>query len=81
MPVTAPTKMEHPSGMINVMGSQPTPMSFDGWEGGEYPGLPTLDQFPDYDWAASFDFSNEVPQIPQVPIGPINGGPAGYQFG
>ncbi|KAF2470119.1 uncharacterized protein BDR25DRAFT_355830 [Lindgomyces ingoldianus] len=35
-------------------------MNFDTWDGSNYDAPPMLDQmFPDYDWATSFDFSND----------------------
>ena len=52
---------------------QPDPSvmsSFDAWEGPDYGVPPMLDQFPDYDWAAGFEFSNA--EMPNVPVGPIN---------
>ncbi|PSN66163.1 C6 zinc finger domain-containing protein [Corynespora cassiicola Philippines] len=52
-------------------------MSFDTWDGSDYNMPQILDQFPDYDWAASFDLSNGWPNIPMGPV-PEN---AGYTFG
>lgn len=52
---------------------QPDPSvmsSFDAWEGPDYGVPPMLDQFPDYDWAAGFEFSNA--EMPNIPVGPIN---------
>jgi hypothetical protein len=49
----------------------PVNMGFDpSLAGSDYGIPPVLDQFPDYDWAASFNFSNDWPnqdlgQIPQ----------------
>lgn len=47
-------------------------MSFDTWNtgGSEYNVPPMLDQFPDYDWAASFDIGNEwlSPTLGQLPL-------------
>jgi transcriptional regulatory protein LEU3 len=37
--------------------SNPVGMGFDAWNGADYNIPPMLDQFPDYEWAASFDFS------------------------
>jgi transcriptional regulatory protein LEU3 len=87
----------HPQLMQQQMPPVPThnaaAMSFDTWDGGSDYGYqqPMLDQFPDYDWAASFDFSSEWPTVPmQIPgpgpgpgQGPVEGyrAPAGYQFG
>ena len=49
-----------------------TNMSFDNWDGGsEYNVPPMLDQFPDYDWAAGFEFSNS--DFPNAPLGPVGG--------
>ncbi|KAJ4370169.1 hypothetical protein N0V86_008905 [Didymella sp. IMI 355093] len=61
-------------------------MSFDTWDGSDYNVPPMLDQFPDYDWAAGFEFSNsEFPNAPLGPIGgpmmPQNAGHMGYTFG
>jgi transcriptional regulatory protein LEU3 len=68
---------------------QPDPsiMSFDTWDGSDYNVPPIMDQFPDYDWAAGFDFSNT--EFPTVPAGPVGGGSLmpggmgnmGYTFG
>jgi transcriptional regulatory protein LEU3 len=47
-----------------------TNMSFETWDGGsEYNVPPMLDQFPDYDWAAGFEFSNS--DFPNAPLGPV----------
>lgn len=61
-------------------------MSFDTWDGSDYNVPPMLDQFPDYDWAAGFEFSNS--ELPNAPLGPIGGpmmpqnvGNMGYTFG
>lgn len=61
-------------------------MSFDGWDGSDYNVPPMLDQFPDYDWAAGFEFTNsEFPNALPGPIGgpmmPQNVGNMGYTFG
>jgi hypothetical protein len=69
------------------MHPDPAVMSFDTWEGSDYNVPPMMDQFPDYDWAAGFDFSNtEFPTMPAVAIGggpimPGNMGNMGYTFG
>ena len=65
------------------MQSDPAVMSFDG---SDYNIPPIMDQFPDYDWAAGFDFSNtEFPTMSAGPIGgpmmPSNMGNMGYTFG
>ncbi|KAF2643798.1 hypothetical protein P280DRAFT_444949 [Massarina eburnea CBS 473.64] len=67
-----------------LMGHMPMPnataMNFDTWgenTGSDYGAAPMLDQFPDYDWAASFDFANEWPQ---VPIQGIEGGLGGAGY-
>ena len=83
-----PVKMD-PSGLpLQPIGTQTAPMNFDGgWETDPYMFTPMLDQFPDYDWAASFDFSNDpsqisIPQLQQpVHIGPMTTGPGGNQYG
>jgi len=46
-------------------------MSFDTFDGSEYNVPPMLDQFPDYDWAAGFEFSNS--DFPNAPLGPVGG--------
>ena len=45
-------------------------MGFDTFEGQDYGIPPMLEQFPDYDWAAGFEFSNT--DMPNVPVGPMN---------
>jgi transcriptional regulatory protein LEU3 len=45
-------------------------MSFDTWDGSQYDVPPMTDQFPDYDWAAGFEFSNS--EFPTLSVGPIN---------
>ena len=84
-----PIKMD-PNGMpLQPMSNQQAPMNFDGtWDGEPYMfAPPMLDQFPDYDWAASFDFPNDtnqmhIPQLQQpVDMGPIPAGSTGYQYG
>lgn len=53
----------------------PVNMGFDtSFIGSDYGVTPMLDQFPDYDWAASFNFSNDWPnadlgQLPQQTAG------------
>ncbi|UPX17520.1 uncharacterized protein EKO05_0007869 [Ascochyta rabiei] len=60
-------------------------MSFDTWDGSDYNVPPMLEQFPDYDWAAGFQFSNS--EFPNAPLGPVGGpipqnvGNMGYTFG
>ncbi|XPS78991.1 hypothetical protein M3J09_010986 [Ascochyta lentis] len=61
-------------------------MSFDTWDGSDYNVPPMLEQFPDYDWAAGFEFTNS--DFPNAPLGPIGGpmmpqnvGNMGYTFG
>ncbi|KAF1967861.1 hypothetical protein BU23DRAFT_282157 [Bimuria novae-zelandiae CBS 107.79] len=83
-----PIKMDPNNLSLQPLGGQPAPIGFDrGWNGEAYMFPPMLDQFPDYDWAASFDFSNDPSQmqIPQIPppvnMGPMNAGPAGFQYG
>jgi len=69
------------------MQNDPAVMSFDTWEGSDYNVPPMMDQFPDYDWAAGFDFSNT--EFPTMPTGAIGGpmipgnsmGNMGYTFG
>jgi len=63
--------------------TDPALMSFDAWDGSDYSVPPVLDQFPDYDWAAGFEFSNSnFPTIPMNPIMPGQTAPnMGYTFG
>lgn len=50
---------------------------FETWNGSDYDVPPVMDQFPDYDWAAGFDFTaSDFPNIPVGTIGPpgmVNG--------
>lgn len=63
--------------------TDPALMGFDAWDGSDYSAPPMLDQFPDYDWAAGFEFSNSgFPTIPMAPIMPGQTAPnMGYTFG
>ncbi|KAL6708534.1 hypothetical protein ACN47E_002515 [Coniothyrium glycines] len=63
--------------------TDPALMSFDAWDGSEYSVPLMQDQFPDYDWAAGFEFSNSnFPTIPMAPIMPNQTAPnMGYSFG
>lgn len=73
----------------SLLQMQPNPavMSFDTWDGSDYNVPPSMDQFPDYDWAAGFDFSNT--EFPSMPAGAVGGPPMmannignmGYTFG
>jgi transcriptional regulatory protein LEU3 len=64
-------------------------MGFDTWDGSDYNIPPMLDQFPDYDWASGFEFSNsEFPTVPVGAMNPMMPGPGtgnaanmGYTFG
>lgn len=57
-------------------------IGFDAWNRTDYSAIPIVDQFPDYDWAASFDLANDWPasglaaQMPpdNVGYGPMNFG-------
>lgn len=68
---------------------EPSVMSFDTWDGSDYNVPPVMDQFPDYDWAAGFDFSNtDFPTLPTGAMGaPLvsnnmgNMGNMGFTFG
>jgi transcriptional regulatory protein LEU3 len=53
---------------MNQMQQTPTAMSFDTWDGSEYSVPPMIDQFPDYDWAASFNFSTGWPNMTMPPL-------------
>jgi transcriptional regulatory protein LEU3 len=53
---------------MNQMQQTPTAMSFDTWDGSEYSVPPIIDQFPDYDWAASFNFSSGWPSMAMPPL-------------
>jgi transcriptional regulatory protein LEU3 len=78
----APTSTTGPPGQLPLTKFDPslvnpqlqmdpgTNMSFETWDGGsEYNVPPMLDQFPDYDWAAGFEFSNS--DFPNAPLGPV----------
>jgi transcriptional regulatory protein LEU3 len=80
----APTSTTGPPGQLPLTKFDPslvnpqlqmdpgTNMSFETWDGGsEYNVPPMLDQFPDYDWAAGFEFSNS--DFPNAPLGPVGG--------
>lgn len=68
-PSLAPPIAKFPPGAaMNPLQPSPATMSFDTFDGSEYSAPPMLDQFPDYDWAASFDFSNEWPTVPMAPL-------------
>ncbi|KAF2122766.1 C6 zinc finger domain-containing protein [Lophiotrema nucula] len=63
-PVAAPSTKYQPDALMNPnqpIVQPPVGMSFDIWDGTDYNVPPMLDQFPDYDWAASFDFSTDWP--------------------
>ncbi|KAF2867682.1 hypothetical protein BDV95DRAFT_502468 [Massariosphaeria phaeospora] len=65
---------------VPVAQIQPNPMvgtSFESpWDtSSEYAVPPVMDQpFPDYDWAASFDYPNDWATVPLVPLGGNVGG-------
>lgn len=73
--------------LMNPQLQDPALVNFNGgWDSSEYGVPPMLDQFPDYDWAAGFEFSNS--NMPTIPIGAMNpamqqGNAAnmGYTFG
>lgn len=68
-----PVPLKLDPSLMNPMPPAPSVMSFDTWDGSDYNPPPMLDQFPDYDWAAGFDFSSsELPNVPVGPTGPIN---------
>jgi transcriptional regulatory protein LEU3 len=90
MPMNAQIPLNKFDPSLVQMPTDPAVMSFDNWEGSDYNGPPMMDQFPDYDWAAGFDFSNtEFPAMPAGAIGgpmggamlPNNMGNMGYTFG
>ncbi|KAF2005768.1 hypothetical protein P154DRAFT_423997 [Amniculicola lignicola CBS 123094] len=56
----------------------PGTMGMDSWDGTFYDAPPMLDQFPDYDWAASFDFSTDWPNV-NVNMEHVH--TAGFNFG
>lgn len=88
MPMNSQIPMNKFDPSLVQMPTDPAVMSFDTqWDGSDYNVPPMMDQFPDYDWAAGFDFSNtEFPAIPAGPIGEGqmmagNVGNMGYTFG
>ncbi|KAJ4305839.1 hypothetical protein N0V90_001371 [Kalmusia sp. IMI 367209] len=90
-PASAPAPIKMDPGLPqHSLAPQSAPIGFDGlYEGEAYMFPPMLDQFPDYDWAASFDFSNDPGQMGQMPamqpqpvtMGPLAGAPQGFQYG
>lgn len=88
MPMNAQIPLNKFDPSLVQMSADPAVMGFDSWDGSDYNGPPMMDQFPDYDWAAGFDFSNtEFPAMPAGPIGvgapmvPSNMGNMGFTFG
>jgi transcriptional regulatory protein LEU3 len=87
MPMNSQIPMNKFDPSLVQMPPDPAVMSFDTWEGSDYNVPPMMDQFPDYDWAAGFDFSNtEFPAMPAGTMGgppmlPSNMGNIGYTFG
>lgn len=53
---------------MNPMQQHPETMSFNTFDGAEYSVPPMVDQFPDYDWAASFNFSSGWPSMAMPPL-------------
>ncbi|KAF1946022.1 C6 zinc finger domain-containing protein [Clathrospora elynae] len=87
VPQNPVTKFD-PSLVNSQLQPNPNVMGFDTWDASEYNVPPMLDQFPDYDWAAGFEFSNgEFPNIPLAPMNSIMPAPGnappniGYTFG
>jgi transcriptional regulatory protein LEU3 len=73
MPMNSQIPMNKFDPSLVQMPTDPAVMSFDAWDGSDYSVPPMMDQFPDYDWAAGFDFSNT--EFPTMPAGPIGGAP------
>jgi hypothetical protein len=68
-------------GMQHLPASTIPVMNFPGtWEMGDYSVPTMIDQFPDYDWATSFDFNNEWPN-PALSMPAENAGYAPMSFG
>ncbi|KAE8833822.1 hypothetical protein PTNB85_03805 [Pyrenophora teres f. teres] len=75
--------------LVNPHLQDPSVMGFDTFEGQDYGIPPMLDQFPDYDWAAGFEFSNsEMPNVQVGAMNPMMSGPGhghppnmGYTYG
>ncbi|EFQ96027.1 hypothetical protein PTT_03590 [Pyrenophora teres f. teres 0-1] len=75
--------------LVNPHLQDPSVMRFDTFEGQDYGIPPMLDQFPDYDWAAGFEFSNsEMPNVQVGAMNPMMSGPGhghppnmGYTYG
>lgn len=59
----------------------PIDMNFNTWDGSEYSVPPMLDQFPDYDWAASFELANDWPNPAMATLAPENAGYGPLNFG
>lgn len=82
-PNTVPVTKFDPSLVNPQIPTDPALMGIDAWDGSDYSAPPILDQFPDYDWAAGFEFTNSgFPTIPMAPIMPGQSTPnMGYTFG
>jgi transcriptional regulatory protein LEU3 len=53
---------------------QPDPalVSYENnWDPADYHGMPVMEQFPDYDWASGFEFTNT--EFPNIPLGAVGG--------
>jgi transcriptional regulatory protein LEU3 len=79
-PTTTSMKF-NPTGVVPASQIQlPDPITtgLETWNGAFCDAPMMLDQFPDYDWAASFDFTNDWPNV-GVNLEPVP--TAGYNFG
>jgi transcriptional regulatory protein LEU3 len=74
---------KYPLDVVNNVPNAPVAIDFPAWDGDYNSIPPMLDQFPDYDWAASLDFANEWPNPVLAPLAPGNVGyaPGPMTFG
>ncbi|KAF2181907.1 hypothetical protein K469DRAFT_729050 [Zopfia rhizophila CBS 207.26] len=68
-----PPETNFPAKAVNQVQSAPFGTGFDSLNGFNYCIPPMLDQFPDYDWATSFDLSNDWPSGPLGTLPEANG--------
>ncbi|KAF2729375.1 C6 zinc finger domain-containing protein [Polyplosphaeria fusca] len=65
-----PVSTYKPDSIMAPLAPAPVGMGFDTWGSTDYAMAPMFDQFPDYDWAASLDFSTDWPSNP-LATGPV----------
>ncbi|KAF2014952.1 hypothetical protein BU24DRAFT_225515 [Aaosphaeria arxii CBS 175.79] len=82
-PLDAPLAIQQQPQQQQQQPPPPVNMGFPqaSWDPSNYAAPPMLDQFPDYDWAASFDFSNDFMNQGLGQMPPENVGYAPMNFG